>query len=246
MRPDSDRCCSTCCPTRSSSPSAGAWSGSCAPATSTGPCVSRSKIRVSAFRPSPWRPFFIRSSNCPSATRVAEGTGLGLSLCRDLVELMGGRLSVESEIGLGSTFWFEIEPPRVSRWPEKQVGHTVITGYDGPEKCVLVVDDQPQARAFLSRLLNAVGLRVVRGGRRATGDRHGSRGAAGTDHHGSGHARAGRLRGQSAHSGSGPVSLAADHRCDVGQPDRGNGCAVGPGRRPAGIRRISEQTHRAR
>lgn len=97
----------------------------------------------------------------PSVGRVAEGTGLGLSLCRHLVELMGGVLQVESEVGNGSRFWFEIEPSRVLRWPEKPVGHTVITGYHGPERCVLVVDDQPQVRAFISRLLGAVGVRVI-------------------------------------------------------------------------------------
>lgn len=49
-----------------------------------------------------------------SSTRRHGGTGLGLGICKQLVELMGGRLGVISAIGSGSTFWFEIPLPTVS------------------------------------------------------------------------------------------------------------------------------------
>ena len=47
-------------------------------------------------------------------TREHEGTGLGLSLCKEIIEFMNGKLDVVSEFGVGSTFYFELILPVVS------------------------------------------------------------------------------------------------------------------------------------
>ena len=92
-----------------------------------------------------------------------SGTGLGLSITRSLVGLMGGRVHVESEVGEGSVFHFDIELPEVHDEPMPSEGEGtgwVVTGYPGRRRRVLVVDDESSNRKVIRDMLEPLGFSV--------------------------------------------------------------------------------------
>ena len=88
-----------------------------------------------------------------STTRLYGGTGLGLAISRRIVELMAGRIGVESEPGAGSTFWFEV--PLL-----KAQGDMPAEDASPREGRVLLLSADPRLRLRLSMLLPNWGLRV--------------------------------------------------------------------------------------
>jgi signal transduction histidine kinase/CheY-like chemotaxis protein len=100
-----------------------------------------------------------------SAERRFGGTGLGLAIVRQLADLMDGRISVDSRIGVGSTFNLilplelaETAPRAIEAAPEPE---SADAADDAAGLSILAVDDNPVNLAVLEHLLTAVGQQVT-------------------------------------------------------------------------------------
>jgi PAS domain S-box-containing protein len=97
-----------------------------------------------------------------SGARANEGTGLGLAISREYVHVMGGDLGVDSELGHGARFRFEIPLPAAADVAlTRTAGRVVALASGEPEWRILVVDNAEDSRRLLSRLLGIVGFRVA-------------------------------------------------------------------------------------
>lgn len=87
-----------------------------------------------------------------SSSRRHEGTGLGLSIAASLVKLMSGQIGVESELGQGTKFWFEIELEQTTEEKSKRLQCDVSGAR------ILIVDDNEVNRAILKEQMDAWGF----------------------------------------------------------------------------------------
>ncbi|MBB3214780.1 signal transduction histidine kinase/CheY-like chemotaxis protein/purine-cytosine permease-like protein [Herbaspirillum sp. Sphag1AN] len=97
-----------------------------------------------------------------SAANLREdiGTGLGLAICSMLTHIMGGELTVESTLGVGSSFHLKIYLPEVNAPRPRLKLEDQMSGYVGAVKRVLVVDDQASQRRLLKDMLVPLGFEV--------------------------------------------------------------------------------------
>jgi len=101
-----------------------------------------------------------------STTRKYGGSGLGLAITRHFCQMMGGEVTVESEVGKGSAFTVKLPAVVISPKPEKHEAAEVIKAKRVSEAApgastILVIDDDPTVHDLMRRFLTKEGFRVA-------------------------------------------------------------------------------------
>ena len=98
----------------------------------------------------------------PSGNRMYEGTGLGLAICKEYVAMLKGTIWMQSEPGMGSTFWFRIPYRQSVNQPVAAIPATPASQPDQiPSKTILVADDEYDNFLLLQIILQKFNLGLI-------------------------------------------------------------------------------------
>jgi len=91
----------------------------------------------------------------------SEGTGLGLAISQKILTMMGSQISVESNPGVGSIFWFDLDVPALLA-TNSTINNfkNQIISYSGETRKILVIDEQWQNRAVIINMLKPIGFEL--------------------------------------------------------------------------------------
>jgi CheY-like chemotaxis protein/anti-sigma regulatory factor (Ser/Thr protein kinase) len=103
------------------------------------------------------------------AAAERPGIGLGLAITQALVRIMGGDIAAESVPGEGSRFTVRLMLSQPLTQPVEPAVPGAITGYDGPRRTLVLIDDDPSHLAMLRALLEPLGFAVQTAGTGAAG-----------------------------------------------------------------------------
>lgn len=106
---------------------------------------------------------FLPFEQVGDSRRQTEGTGLGLAISQKIVEFMGSTIQVQSEMGAGSIFWFDVNLPAAKEWVKTSQAddHGQIIGIKNCRPKLLMVDDKWANRSVIANLLSPIGFEVA-------------------------------------------------------------------------------------
>jgi len=93
-------------------------------------------------------------------TILQPGIGLGLAITRALARILGGEVTVTSEVGRGSIFRLQMLLPEPMVAPTSAPAYDRVTGYGGEQKTILVIDDSPSQLIVVEHLLRPLDFAV--------------------------------------------------------------------------------------
>jgi signal transduction histidine kinase/DNA-binding NarL/FixJ family response regulator len=106
---------------------------------------------------------FLPFDQVGDSKRQTEGTGLGLPISQKIVQLMGSTIQVNSQLGVGSVFWIDLDLPEAAEW--RQTATVVelgkIIGFNGRKQKILVVDDRWENCSVLVNMLESIGFEMA-------------------------------------------------------------------------------------
>ncbi|WP_293352608.1 MULTISPECIES: ATP-binding protein [unclassified Microcoleus] len=113
---------------------------------------------------------FLPFEQAGKGDRNSEGTGLGLAIGQQIILKMGSEINVESVLGEGSSFWFEVDLLPASDWmTEDAIADRKVIGYQGKRRKILVIDDRPENRLVIINMLEPLGFQVAEADNGQTG-----------------------------------------------------------------------------